>query len=106
VDLFVQKEEDSHRKLLAALDAIRDKFGEHAITRGRLISTDERLWAASRRVSEPRFLRMGVGEGQRPSVMAGWHDAAPQVDTVPLPPGLSSSPFDMLRHQDLEDSRR
>jgi len=106
VDLFVQKEEDSHRKLLAALDAIRDKFGEHAITRGRLISTDERLWSASRRVSEPRFLRMRVGDGQRPSVVAGWHDAAPQLDTVPLPPGLSSSPFDMLRHQDLEDSRR
>ncbi len=106
VDLFVQKDEDSHRKLLAALDAIRDKFGEHAITRGRLVSTEERLWAASRRVSEPRFLRMGVGDGQRPSVVAGWHDAAPQVDTVPLPPGLSSSPFDMLRHQDIEDSRR
>ncbi len=111
IDLFRQREEDSHRKLLAAIDAIRDKFGEHAITRARLIRHDKKMWSstsASRRVSEPRFLRMGVGSGERAnqSLMAGWHDAAPNLDTVPLPPGLSSSPFDMLRHQDLEDRKR
>ncbi len=108
IDLFCQKGEDSHRKLLTAIDAIRDKYGEHAITRARLVSHNKRMWSSNRRVSEPRFLRMGVGKSERVnrSLMAGWHDAAPNLDTVPLPPGLSSSPFDMLRHQDLEDKKR
>jgi hypothetical protein len=107
IDLFRQTEEDSHRKLLAAIDEIRDKFGEHAITRARLISEDERLWGAPRRVSEPRFQRMSVGtpERQYHSIMAGWHDNAGNVDTVPLSSAISTSPFDMLRHQDLEDGR-
>jgi len=107
IDLFRQKGEEAHRKLLAVLDAIRDKFGEHAITRARLVSHDRRMWGPNRRVSEPRFLRMALGsrDGSRhpSSVMAGWHDSASLVDTVPLPPGLSSSPFDMLRHQDAEE---
>jgi hypothetical protein len=108
IDLFRQKEEDSHRKLLAAIDAIRDKFGEHSITRARLITQNERMWGASRRVSEPRFLRMGAGSGERVnrSLMAGWHDAAPNLDTVPLSAAISTSPFDILRHQDIEDRDR
>jgi DNA polymerase-4 len=108
VDLFRQKEEDSHRKLLTAIDEIRDKYGEHAITRARLVRHDKRMWPAARRVSEPRFLRMGVGSGERVnrSLMAGWHDAAPNVDTTPLPASISTSPFDMLKHQDLEDKKR
>jgi DNA polymerase-4 len=107
IDLFRQTEEDSHRKLLAAIDEIRDKFGEHAITRARLISEDERLWGAPRRVSEPRFQRMSVGTSERQyhSIMAGWHDSAGNVDTVPLSSAISTSPFDMLRHQDLEGGR-
>ena len=107
VDLFRQKHEDSHRKLLAAIDAIRDKFGEHAITRARLVSHNKRMWGASRRVSEPRFQKMSVGSTERQyhSIMAGFHDNKSNVDTVPLPPELSSSPFDMLRHQDIEDRR-
>jgi DNA polymerase-4 len=105
VDLFRQQHEDSHRKLLAAIDAIRDKFGEHAITRARLIAHDKRMWGASRRVSEPRFQKMSVGSTERQyhSIMAGFHDNKGNLDTVPLPPELSSSPFDMLRHQDIED---
>jgi DNA polymerase-4 len=105
VDLFRQQHEDSHRKLLAAIDAIRDKFGEHAITRARLMAHDKRMWGASRRVSEPRFQKMSVGSTERQyhSIMAGFHDNKGNVDTVPLPPELSSSPFDMLRHQDIED---
>jgi DNA polymerase-4 len=107
VDLFRKKEEDVHRKLLTVLDAIRDKFGEQAITRARLVSHDARMWGASRRVAEPRFLRMAVGsKTQGRSLVAGWHDAAPNLDTVPLPAGLSPSPFDMLKHQDLDDARR
>ncbi|MFH1502832.1 MAG: DNA polymerase IV [Candidatus Eisenbacteria bacterium] len=107
IDLFQQKEEDSHRKLLAAVDAIRDKFGENAITRARLVSLNRKMWDAGRRVSEPRFQKMSVGTSERQyhSIMAGFHDNKANVDTVPLPPGLSSSPFDMLRHQDLEDKR-
>jgi DNA polymerase-4 len=107
VDLFRQKDEESHRKLLAAIDAIRDKFGENAITRARLVSHNPRMWGASRRVSEPRFLKMRVGAAERqyPSIMAGWHDSAPLIDRAPLPPELSSSPFDMLRHQDIEDAK-
>jgi len=108
VDLFREKEEDSHRKLLTAIDAIRDKFGEHAITRARLVRHNKRMWPTARRVSEPRFLRMGVGSGERTnrSLMAGWHDATPNLDTKPLPSSLSTSPFDMLKHQDDEDKRR
>jgi len=104
VDLFVQREDDEHRRLLATIDAIRDKFGEHAITRARLVSHNLKLWTNRHRVSEPRFLRMGVGSspGAPQSIMAGWHDSTANIDTVPLPPGLSSSPFDMLRHQDTE----
>jgi len=126
MDLFVQRNEDEHRRLLGAIDAIRDKFGEHAITRARLVSHDRRMWSNNRRVSEPRFLRMGVGsgnslpggggsrswmggsapEGARTSLMAGWNDAKKNADDVALPPGLSSSPFEMLRHQDAEDRVR
>ena len=106
IDLFRQKEEDSHRKLLAAIDAIRDKFGEQAITRARLVTLNRRLWDAGRRVSEPRFQKMSVGTAERQyhSIMAGFHDSKANLDTVPLPPGLSPSPFDMLRHQDVEDA--
>jgi len=103
IDLFRQQDEDSHRKLLNALDAIRDKFGEEAITRARLISRNAKMWYSKHRVSEPRFMRMGLGEDRPPSIMAGWHDAAPNLDTNPLPPGLSSSPSDMLRFQDSDD---
>jgi DNA polymerase-4 len=107
VDLFRQRGEDSHRKLLGVLDAIRDKFGEHAITRARLVDINRRMWDAGRRVSEPRLQKMSVGgaERQHHSIMAGFHDNKTNLDTVPLPPGLSSSPFDMLRHQDIEDRR-
>ncbi len=105
IDLFMQREEDAHRKLLSAVDAIRDKFGEHAITRARLITHNTALWTNNRRVAEPRFLKMSVGtNGSRhKSLMAGWHDASGNIDDVPLPPGLSSSPFDMLRYQDADD---
>jgi len=129
MDLFVQRNEDEHRKLLGAIDAIRDKFGEHAITRARLVGHDRRMWSNNRRVSEPRFLRMGLGggtppgrggsgessrswmggvapEGARTSIMAGWNDSKQNVDDVALPPGLSSSPFEMLRHQDADDRVR
>ncbi|MBD3349366.1 MAG: DNA polymerase IV [Candidatus Eisenbacteria bacterium] len=108
VDLFRQKEEVSHRKLLAAVDAIKDKFGESAITRARLVSLNRRMWDAGRRVSEPRFQKMSLGSTERQyhSIMAGFHDNKANVDTRPLPPGLSSSPFDMLRHQDVEDKAR
>ncbi len=59
-------------------------------------------------MSEPRFQKMSIGatERQYHSIMAGFHDNKANVDTVPLPPGLSSSPFDMLRHQDAEDLSR
>lgn len=105
LDLFVRKGEGEHRKLLAAIDAIRDRFGEHAITRAGLLSHGRRTWAPQRRVAEPRFLRMAAGssEARHTSLMAGWHDSAANVDDTPLPPGLSSSPFDMLRYQDTED---
>ena len=60
VDLFRQRDEGSHRKLLGAIDAIRDKFGEHAITRARLVDLNRRMWDAGRRVSEPRRRRRGA----------------------------------------------
>ena len=111
IDLFRQKEEDAHRKLLAAVDRIRDKYGEHAITRARLVSHDARMWGAPRRVSEPRFQRMRVGTadataGMGWSPMSRWHDASGNVDSVPLNSSISTSPFDMLRRQDQDDRVR
>jgi DNA polymerase-4 len=110
VDLFRQKDEDSHRKLLAAIDKIRDKFGEHAITRARLITQDERMWGAPRRVSEPRFQRMSVGAdptaGMGWSPMSRWHDASGNIDNAPQNSSISTSPFDMLRRQDSDDRAR
>jgi DNA polymerase-4 len=108
MDLFRQREGDSHRKLLSVVDRIRDKFGEHAITRARLVSHDSRMWGAARRVSEPRFQRMRVGSadptaGMGWSPMSRWHDASGDVDSVPLNSSLSTSPFDMLRRQDGDD---
>jgi hypothetical protein len=38
--------------------------------------------------------------------MSRWHDASANVDTVPLPPSISTSPFDVLKYQDVEDRRR
>ena len=68
---------------------------------------NRRMWDAGRRVAEPRLQKMSVGAAERQyhSIMAGFHDNKANVDSVPLPPGLSSSPFDMLRHQDAEDRR-
>jgi DNA polymerase-4 len=111
IDLFRQKDQDAHRKLLSALDRIRDKFGEDAITRARLISHNPRMWGASRRVSEPRFQRMSVGSpdataGMGWSPMSRWHDASANVDSVPLNSSISTSPFDMLRRQDDDDRIR
>lgn len=110
VDLFRQKEEDSHRKLLTAVDKIRDKYGEHAITRARLVTQNERMWSAARRVSEPRFQRMSVGAdptaGMGWSPMSRWHDSSGNVDDTPLNSSISTSPFDMLRRQDSDDRAR
>jgi DNA polymerase-4 len=110
IDLFRQREEDSHRKLLAAIDRIKDKFGEHSITRARLITQNERMWGAPRRVSEPRFQRMRVSEdptsGMGWSPMTRWHDASGNVDNVPLNSSISTSPFDMLRRQDGDDREK
>ena len=109
-DLFGQRSEDAHRRLLAAVDGIRDKFGEHAITRARLIQHDRRMWGAPRRVSEPRFQRMSVGadptRGMGWSPMSRWHDASGGVDNTPLNASISTSPFDMLRRQDADDRTR
>jgi DNA polymerase IV len=107
-DLFRQKNQDAHRKLLAALDKIRDKFGEDSITRARLISHDARMWPAGRRVSEPRFQRMGLGPldataGMGWSPMSRWHDASSNVDSTAVNASISTSPFEMLRHQDKDD---
>jgi len=110
IDLFRQKEEDAHRKLLAAVDRIKDKFGEHSITRARLITQNKRMWGASRRVSEPRFQRMRVGadptSGMGWSPMTRWNDASGNVDNTPLNSSISTSPFDMLRRQDSDDRAR
>ena len=111
IDLFGQREEDAHRKLLAVVDSIRDKYGEHAITRARLVSHDARMWGAPRRVSEPRFQRMSVGTadpttGMGWSPMSRWHDASGNVDNKPLNSSISTSPFDMLRWQDQDDRVR
>jgi hypothetical protein len=107
VDLFRQKDGDSHRKLLTAVDKIRDKYGEQSITRARLLSHDKHMWGAPRRVAEPRFQRMRVGadptSGMGWSPMSRWHDASGSIDSTPLNSSISTSPFDMLRRQDRDD---